>query len=47
MFVLKGERDPHGLDEAEQPLQILLNAVLIRPFSLTDGRPDPTDVLLE
>ena len=47
MFVLKGERDPHGLDEAEQPLQILLNAVLSRPFSLTDGRLDSTDVLLE
>ena len=47
MFVLKGKRDPHGLDEAEQPLQILLNAVLIKPFSLTDANPDPTDVLLE
>jgi type II secretory ATPase GspE/PulE/Tfp pilus assembly ATPase PilB-like protein len=47
MFVLKGKRDPCGLDEAEQPLQILLNAVLIRPFSLTDVNRDPTDVLLE
>jgi hypothetical protein len=47
MFVLKDERDPHGLDEAEQPLQILLNAVLIRPFSLTDANRDLTDLLLE
>jgi type II secretory ATPase GspE/PulE/Tfp pilus assembly ATPase PilB-like protein len=47
MFVLKGERDSHGLDEAEQPLQILLNAVLIRPFSLTDANRDLTDLLLE
>jgi hypothetical protein len=28
-------------------LQILLNAVLIRPFSLTDANRDLTDLLLE
>ena len=46
-MAIKSERDPCGLDEAEQPLQILLNAVLIRPFSRTDANRDPTDVLLE
>ena len=32
MLVLKDMCDPCGLDETEQPLQILLNTVLIKAF---------------
>jgi type II secretory ATPase GspE/PulE/Tfp pilus assembly ATPase PilB-like protein len=47
MLMLKGMRDPCSLDESEQPLQILLNTVLIKAFSLKDESCDSTDVLLE
>jgi hypothetical protein len=40
-------RDPCRLDEAEQPLQILLNTVLTKPFNLHDADRNITDVLLE
>ena len=40
MLVLKGMRDPCSLDETEQPLQILLNTVLMKPFSLNDENRD-------
>ena len=39
--------DSCGLDQTEQPLQNLLNAVLTRPFSLKNGSRDVTDLLLE
>src|SRR6476660_8411321 len=47
MLVLKSMRDSCSLDQAEQPLQILLNTVLAKPFSLDNGSRDLTDVLLE
>ena len=47
MLVLKGMRDPWCLDETEQPLQILLNTVLIKPFGLNEVNHEITDVLLE
>ncbi len=46
-LMLTGIRDPCGLDEAEQPLQILLNTVLTKPFNLHDADRNITDVLLE
>ena len=46
-LVLKGMRDPYSLDEAEQPLEILLNTVLTKPFNLNDADRSITDVLIE
>jgi type II secretory ATPase GspE/PulE/Tfp pilus assembly ATPase PilB-like protein len=47
MFVLKDKGDPCRLDGTEQPLQVLLNTLLLRPFSLMDANRGVTDVLLE
>jgi type II secretory ATPase GspE/PulE/Tfp pilus assembly ATPase PilB-like protein len=47
MLMLKGMRDSCSLDQTEQPLQTLLNAVLVKPFGLDSGSCDLTDVLLE
>jgi type II secretory ATPase GspE/PulE/Tfp pilus assembly ATPase PilB-like protein len=47
MLMLKGMRDSCSLDQAEQPLQILLNAVLAKPFILNNGSRDLTDILIE
>ena len=47
MLMLKGMCDLCGLDQTEQPLQNLLNAVLTRAFSLKNGCRDVTALLLE
>src|ERR1700730_14578340 len=45
MLVIKGMRDPCNLDQREQPLQTLLNTVLMRPFSLENGTLKISDIL--
>jgi type II secretory ATPase GspE/PulE/Tfp pilus assembly ATPase PilB-like protein len=45
MLVIKGMRDPCNLDLREQPLQTLLNTVLMRPFSLENGTLKISDIL--
>src|ERR1700730_13636171 len=47
MLVLKGISDLCDPNEAEQPLQTLLNSVLTKPFNLHNANRNITDVLRE